>query len=68
VTAALTAAAQAPCPRCSGKLELVTAPHGYVVDLVWPSFIVAGVTRPSERARLAPFVACSTCEYCAEVR
>jgi hypothetical protein len=68
MTAKLTAAAQAPCPSCGGKLALVTSPDGHVIDLVWPAFVVIGVTRPTERARLAPFVACTVCEYCAEVR
>lgn len=68
MTAALLTAATLPCPSCGGKLELVTAPDGYVTDTIAPAVATfAEAARLRYRIRCAPFVACSACEFCREV-
>jgi len=63
----LIEAGVAICPRCGGRLDVISAPDGYVIDLVVPADR-AGAGGLVERPRLAPFVGCTVCEFCAEVR
>lgn len=54
------------CPWCGGVLQYVAHPDGYIVEHVFAAFMRPGQAFAS-RVRLAPFLACTACEYCAEV-
>jgi hypothetical protein len=53
------------CPECGGDVELVT--DGMIGELYHPPFLRAGDPLPF-RWKLAPFGACTSCEFCIEVR
>lgn len=54
-----------PCPLCGAVLELVL--DGEVAKAYAPAFHVIGQPVPY-RLEPRPFLACSGCEYCEEVR
>jgi hypothetical protein len=57
--------AKAPCPECGAPLDVVT--DGLVGTLTAPAFHVRGHELPIVM-RPTPFLACSGCEYCKEIR
>jgi hypothetical protein len=53
------------CPECGGVVQLVR--DGFVLSPCVPGYITPDV-RVEHRPRLAPFGACTACEFCIEVR
>ena len=52
------------CPECNGEAQLVTAADGGAIDE--PVITTRG--QLGRRVRPATFVACGSCEWCAELR
>lgn len=64
-TEALPRLCSSPCPACGGPVELVTG--GAIEAPVVPAYATRDA-RVTHRKRLAPFGACTRCEFCIEVR
>jgi hypothetical protein len=53
------------CPECGGDVEMVL--DGMIGERVIPGYHYVGDELPT-RWRLAPFGACTRCEFCIEVK
>lgn len=53
------------CPDCGGSIELVT--DGQIGEWHAPAYSVRGQSNLRIVLRLAPFAACTRCEWCQEV-
>ncbi len=58
--------ADPPCPECGGVLQVVT--DGLIGRVTAPGFFIVGRDTLTVRLDPAPFIACTACEFCIEVR